>query len=123
MSYRGRGRGRGRIGKGDEEEQGATGEERDVYNNRKKLADIIEIATTSPLLHLEDRALSSIKSIVRASDSNVNDAFDFLFDRLKKNHSQVGLLPSLPHQLGVEFRILHVLNSQLLPVLAALDCN
>ncbi|CAM6092114.1 unnamed protein product [Calypogeia fissa] len=85
---------RRKEGAGDEPPP-STSTERDSFADRKRLGDLIETATTSPLLHLEDRALTSIKSVVRASDDNVRAAFDFLLDRLKKNHSQVRYLAVL----------------------------
>lgn len=58
-------------------------------DDRRRLSDLIDVATNSPLLQLDDRSLTSIKAVVRRSDANVRVAFDLLYDKLKKNHSQV----------------------------------
>ena len=57
--------------------------------DRRRLMDLIEEATVSPGKSLDLGLLQSIKALVRASDANVRTAFDVLFDKLKKNHSQV----------------------------------
>ncbi len=46
----------------------------------------------SPAKNLDLGVLHDFKAIVRASDANVRIAFDLLFDKLKKNNSQVLLL-------------------------------
>jgi hypothetical protein len=43
----------------------------------------------SPAKNLDLGVLHDFKAIVRASDANVRIAFDLLFDKLKKNNSQV----------------------------------
>ncbi|KAG6553760.1 hypothetical protein Mapa_004675 [Marchantia paleacea] len=62
------------------------------HDDRRRLSDLIDVATNSPRLQLDDRSLTSIKAIVRRSDANVHAAFDLLYDKLKKNHSQVRYL-------------------------------
>ena len=62
--------------------------------DRRRLMDLIEEATVSPAKSLDLGLLQSIKALVRSSDANVRTAFDTLFDKLKKNHSQVRTLCS-----------------------------
>jgi len=57
--------------------------------DRRRLVDLIEEATVSPEKSLDLGLLQSVKALVRSSDANVLTAFDTLFDKLKKNHSQV----------------------------------
>jgi hypothetical protein len=52
----------------------------------------------SPAKNLDLGVLHDFKAIVRASDANVRIAFDLLFDKLKKNNSQVLLLLLLLRQ-------------------------
>lgn len=58
-------------------------------DQRHRLVDLIEEATVSPSTSLDLGLLHSIKATVRASDANVHTAFEALYDKLKKNHSQV----------------------------------
>lgn len=58
-------------------------------DQRHRLVDLIEEATVSPSTSLDLGLLQSIKATVRASDANVHTAFEALYDKLKKNHSQV----------------------------------
>lgn len=58
-------------------------------DQRNRLLDLIEEATVSPSTSLDLGLLHSIKATVRASDANVHTAFEVLYDKLKKNHSQV----------------------------------
>ncbi|KAG0630471.1 hypothetical protein M758_1G180400 [Ceratodon purpureus] len=62
---------------------------------RRRLMDLIEEATVSPAKSLDLGLLQSIKAMVRSSDAHVHTAFDALFDKLKKNHSQVRFLAVL----------------------------
>ncbi|KAL2653554.1 hypothetical protein R1flu_021682 [Riccia fluitans] len=62
------------------------------YDDHRRLADLVDSATNSPLLALDDRSLVSFKALVRRSDANVHAAFDLLYDKLKKHHSQVRYL-------------------------------
>lgn len=61
----------------------------DEIRERRRLLDLIDEATTSPAKSLDLGLLQSVKALVRTSDANVHTAFDTLFDKLKKNHSQV----------------------------------
>lgn len=56
---------------------------------RRRLMDLVDEATVSPAKSLDVGLLHSIKALVRSSEANVHTAFDALFDKLKKNHSQV----------------------------------
>jgi len=60
--------------------------------DRHRITDLVESATMSPAKNLDLGVLHDFKAIVRASDANVRIAFDLLFDKLKKNNSQVLLL-------------------------------
>lgn len=83
-------RGRGR-GHGTPDLQGQAMADRD----RHRLLDLIDEATMSPSKHLDVGLLQFIKELVRASDANVRTAFESLYDKLKKNHSQVRNSPFL----------------------------
>lgn len=61
----------------------------EVSRDRRKLTDLIEDATVSPAKSLDIGLLQSIKALVRSSDANVRTAFDTLFDKLQRQHSQV----------------------------------
>ncbi len=60
--------------------------------DRHRITDLVESVTMSPAKNLDLGVLHDFKAIVRASDANVRIAFDLLFDKLKKNNSQVLLL-------------------------------
>ncbi|KAH8957981.1 hypothetical protein BDL97_07G120100 [Sphagnum fallax] len=63
--------------------------------DRHRITDLVESATMSPAKNLDLGVLHDFKAIVRASDANVRIAFDLLFDKLKKNNSQVRYLTLL----------------------------
>ncbi|KAL3685460.1 hypothetical protein R1sor_003482 [Riccia sorocarpa] len=75
--------------KNDENELGGE------YDDRNRLADLVDSATNSPLLTLDDRSLAAFKALVRRSETNVHAAFELLYDKLKKNNSQVRYLSLL----------------------------
>lgn len=67
----------------------------EVSRDRRKLTYLIEDATVSPAKSLDIGLLQSIKALVRSSDANVRTAFDTLFDKLQRQHSQVRFLAVL----------------------------
>ena len=62
-----------------------------IMNDREAqeaLGALISKATAKRLDHVDPSHMSSIKTLCRASDRNVEAAFDLLYQRLKHTHSQ-----------------------------------
>lgn len=88
-----------------------------AYDLQQALGDLVAKACSKRAISVAPEHLSGIKALCRASDANVQLAFDLLYQRLKQPHSQVGRMPRIQ---GSCQGVIQGAQQQLLPLGASL---